>query len=72
VDLYLHSSIHLHGMVLSLVQDVFMAWYLIKERDKFTFTKGKAKDSELNGSNHSPNGIFINVIFICYCCSQIF
>jgi len=28
----------LHGVVLNQAQDVFMAWYLVKHRDKFIFT----------------------------------
>jgi hypothetical protein len=30
VELYLHSPIRLHGVVLSYVQDVFMPWCLVK------------------------------------------
>jgi len=35
VELYLQSLIGIHGVVLSYVADVFMAWYLVKYRDNF-------------------------------------
>jgi hypothetical protein len=37
VESYLHSPIHLHGMVFKH-RNIFMVWYLAKNRDSFTFT----------------------------------
>jgi len=39
MELYLHSAIHLHGVVLNLgTEYIFLSWYLVKHRAKFTFT----------------------------------
>jgi hypothetical protein len=35
---YTSTALCLHGVVLSYVKDVFMAWYLVKHRDNFTYT----------------------------------
>jgi len=36
-------SILLHGVVLNKAEDVFMAWYLVKNRTDFTFTNRNCK-----------------------------
>jgi len=43
MELYLHSPIHLHGVALSEVQDVFMVWYPVKHRDNFTLQYRKTR-----------------------------
>jgi hypothetical protein len=38
VELHPYSPIRLHGMLLSRVYGVFMAWYLVKQRGKFALS----------------------------------
>jgi len=47
------SRIRMRGAIFPLRQYSFMAWYLIKYSDNFTFTKSRSATSKLFRSRHS-------------------